>query len=132
MLVGSIICLLLLCSLSYQPLIADDTNGWRTYEDVHIILISRKFMDKTIIGFHLTNEGLGYDEYVELSDADRLPIFGFILIYDDTRVWEKYERGGYVHMKIRINGYGGWMFNQHTNKHWIMFGDCDILEVWSH
>ena len=132
MLVGCIVCLLFLCSLCCQPLVADDTNDTRTYEDVNIILISRMFLDMHINGFHNENEGLGYDEYVELKDANRLSLFGLILIYDDSRILEQWERGGSIHMNIKITGYGGWMFNQETNKHWIMFGTCDVLDVWSH
>ena len=126
---GSIICLLLLCFLSYQPLIADEDENPRYHYDVKIILISRVFDSIEIDGYHNEYEGLGYDDIIKLKNANRLYLFGLLLIYDESKVLEHSNRGGWIHTNIEITGYSGWIVNQHNNNHVVMIGDCDIVKL---
>lgn len=126
---GSILCLLLLCDLYYQPLIADEYENPRYHYDVKIILISRVFDSIEIDGYHNEYGGLGYDENIKFEDANWIRLFGFLLIYDDSEVLEQNNQGGWIHTNIEITGYSGWMLNQHNNNHVILIGDCDIVKL---
>jgi len=117
---GSILCLLLLLCLGYQPIIADGNENPRYHYDVKIILISRVFESIEIDGYHNLNEGLGYDENIKLKEANRLCYFGLLLIYNGSETLELNKVGGWIHTNIEITGYSGWMVN---------IGDCDIVKL---
>jgi len=125
--VGSIVCLFLICSFSFQPAIAYENP--RYHYDVKIILISRVFGSIEIDGYHNSNEGLGYDENIKLEDANWIRLFGYLLIYNESDVLEQNNMGGWIHTNIEISGYSGWMINQFDNNHLMMIGNCDIIKL---
>ena len=125
---GGIICLLLLCCLNYQPVIADNENP-RYHYDVKIMLISRIFESIEIDGYHDEFEGYGNDDLIDLKEANRICIVGFLLIYNDSGVLEQNYHGGWIHTNIEITGFLGWMINQHNNNHVLMIGNCDIVKL---
>lgn len=124
---GTIVCLLLFCCLSFQPITAYENP--RYHYDVKIILISRVFGSIEIDGYHNSNEGLGYDENIRLEDANWIRLFGYLLIYNDSDVLEQNNMGGWIHTNIEISGYSGWMMNQFNKNYLIMIGDCDIIKL---
>lgn len=124
---GSILCLLVLSCLSFQPITANENP--RYHYDVKIILISRVFGSIQIDGYHNSNEGLGYDENIKLEDANWIRLVGLLLIYNESDVLEQNNMGGWIHTNIEISGYSGWMKNQFDNNHLFMIGDCDIIKL---
>ena len=126
---GSIFCMLLICCISYQPVLADDNDNPRYHYDVKIVLISKVFDTITIDGFHNQHEGWGYDNSIELEEANWIRLFGFLQIYNDSMTLEKNYHGGWIHTNIEITGFSGWMMNQHSNPHVIMIGTCDIVKL---
>ena len=129
---GSFLCLLLFFVLSYHPLIADENENPRYHHNVKIILISRVFNAIEIDGYHSNNVGLGYDKNIILIDSNRIHLIGFLLIYNESVVLEQNNHGGWIHSKIEINGYTGWMKNQNSNHHLKMFGLCDEIIITSY
>ena len=129
---GSILCLLLLFILSYQPLYAYENENPRYHHNVKIVLISRVFNTIETDGFHNKYNGLGFDENIILKDSNRIRLMGFLLIYNESMVLEKNNHGGWIHTKIEINGYTGWMKNQNSNYHLKMFGLCDEIIITSY
>ncbi|MFE3845531.1 hypothetical protein ACFL1L_01550 [Thermoplasmatota archaeon] len=127
--IGGILCLLLLCSLSCQPAIAYGNENPRYHYDVKIILVSRVFDNIEIDGFHNSDEGLGYDNTIKLDEANWIRLFGLLLIYNESDVLEQNNHGGWIHTNIEITGYSGWMLNQYNNNHVVMIGDCEIVKL---
>jgi hypothetical protein len=122
---GSIACLFLICCLNFQPITANENP--RYYYNVKIILISRVYNSIKVEGYHNSNEGLGYDENIKLYDSNWIRLFGLLIIYNESDVLEQSNIGGWLHTKIEILNYSGWMKNQFDNKHLIMIGDCDTV-----
>ena len=123
--IGIILCLSLLCDLSHQPLQAYENP--RYHYDVKIILISKLFDSIVINGFHNEHIGWGHDDLIKLEEANRIRIFGYLQIFNDSMVLEHNNHGGWIHTNIEITGYSGWMTNQHDNKHIIMIGECETV-----
>lgn len=128
---GSIFLLLLMNSLCFQPSQADENENPRYHHDVKLIIISRVFDSIEINGFHDENNGIGFDELIQLEEANSPRLFGFLKIYNDSIVFEQNYHGGWIHTNIEINGFSGFMINQHTKKHVIIIGTCDLVSLTS-
>lgn len=126
---GSILCMFLIFSISCQPIIADVNENPRYHYNVKIILISKVFDSIVIDGFHDENEGWGYDDTIELEEANWIRLFGYLQIFNDSMVLEKNYMGGWINTNIEITGFSGFMMNQYTNHHVLIVGDCDIVKI---
>jgi hypothetical protein len=104
----------------------------RSYYDVKIIMISRMYDSINIDGFHSLNEGLGYDDEIILQDSNKIRLFGLFIVYNETTTFENNKAGGWIHSKIEIFNYNGWMIGQNENQHLIMIGDCEIVKITSY
>lgn len=127
--VGSILCLLLLCCLSYQPAIAYENENPRYHYNVKIIMITKLFDSILINGFHDEHIGWGYDELIKLEEANKLRIFGYLQIFNDSTVLEYNNHGGWIHTNIEITGFTGFMMNQNTNFHVMIVGECEMVKL---
>lgn len=114
------------CSLFTQTISA---NNPKIYNDVKILMISRMYESIEIDGFHNYNYGNGHDDNIALRDSNRIYIIGILVIWDDSEIKEFSLRGGWVHTKIEIFDYDGWMSGQDTLSHLRMFGNCKTIEI---
>ena len=110
---------------------SDDQNP-RSYKDVKIIMISRMYDSVEIEGYHSLNEGSGYDDKIILQESNKIRLFGLFIIYNETGTLEYSNAGGWIHSKIEIFGYDGYMSGQHNNHHVLMFGDCEMVTIISY
>ena len=104
----------------------------RSYNDVKIFIISRMYDYIGINGYHNLNKGYGYDDSITLKDSNRIRLFGLLIIYNETGLIEFNHGGGWIHSRIEIFGYDGWMAGQNTGYHVIMFGDCETINIISY
>ena len=114
------------CSLFTQTISA---NNPKIYNDVKILMISRMYDSIEIDGFHNYNYGNGHDDNIALRDSNRIYIIGILVIWDDSEIKEFNLLGGWVHTRIEIFDYDGWMSGQDTLSHLKMFGNCKTIKI---
>ena len=112
--------------------ISTNDQNPRSYEDVKIVMISRMYSSVEIDGHHNSNQGFGYDDKITLQDSNMIRLFGLFIIYNETGRLEYSNSGGWIHSKIEIFGYDGYMTGQHDNRHLLMFGSCEMVTITSY
>jgi hypothetical protein len=130
-LLSLLICLVLTMPqlLGYNNIQNNSNTNPRSYTDVHFILITNMYSYIRIDGFHNLEDGYGADDYIILQESNRIRLFGILLIHNGSTILESSRYGGWIHTKIEINGYIGWMKDHNTNQHLKMTGFCDEIII---
>jgi len=97
------------------------------YYNVDIFMISKLYESIEIDGFHETNSGKGHDEKITLEDANKFLTLGILIIWDDKDTKEFVFNGGWIHTKLEIFDYDGWMSGQSESIRLKMLGHCDKI-----
>ena len=101
----------------------------RSYTDVHFLLISKVYSSIEITGDHSINEGYGYDNTITLQESDSIRLVGVLLIHNGQDILESNRVGGWIHTKIEVINYNGWMVDQNSNQHLKMLGFCNEIII---
>jgi len=106
----------------------------RYYYDVKILMMSRMYESIEIDGFHNYNYGNGHDDNIALRDSNRIYTIGILIIWDDSEIKEFSLHGGWVHTRIEIFDYDGWMSGQDKTTILNMiplkiYGHCDEIKI---
>lgn len=129
------ICFIVLLMISSNvlcyPINSNDQNS-RSYDHVKIVMISRMYDSVVIEGYHSLNEGFGYDDEIIFQESNSIRLFGLFILYNETGTLEYSNAGGWIHSKIEIFGYEGYMFGQNNNHHVLIFGDCETVNITSY
>jgi hypothetical protein len=107
-----------------------DTNP-RTYHGVKILLISNMYESILIDGYHNTNQGNGNDTTVTLQQSNKFHL-GIFLLWNESTLFVKNILGGWIHSRIEIVDYNGWMSDQYSRQHLKMFGYCGNVTIISY
>jgi hypothetical protein len=127
-----VITLIVLILLSGNVLCLQIKNSYenpRSYYDVQIIMISRMYDSIEIDGYHSLNQGFGFDDKITFSDSNKICLFGLFIISNETETLEYNTGGGWIHSKIEIFDYNGWMVCQHKGFHLLMFGISEMITI---
>ena len=130
---------LLICLILVMPhiigdnIIQNNTNSNpRIYTDVHFMLVTNMYESIEIDGYHNLEDGYGYDDNIILQDSNMPRLFGILLIHNESDILESNRFGGWIHSKIEIIDYNGWMTDQNSNQHLKMLGFCDKILITSY
>lgn len=108
-------------------LLNNDIQNLKTeeiYYDVSIFMISKLYESIEIDGFHEAQSGKGHDEKITLEDANKILTLGILIIWDGSEIIERVFNGGWIHTKLEIFDYEGWMSGQNEFIRVKMFGHC--------
>ena len=108
----------------------ENTNP-RTYYGVHILMISKMYESILIDGYHHANEGNGHDTSVILQQSNRFCL-GMFLLWNESTLIEGNCLGGWIHSKINITEFNGWMRDQDSRQHLKMIGYCGNVTITSY
>jgi hypothetical protein len=98
------------------------------YYDVHILMISKLYETIEIDGFHHSSFGEGHDDKITLQDANKIFTFGIAIIWNDSEIQDWAFNGGWVHTKLEIFNYYGWISCQNGISRMKMYGDCKLIK----
>lgn len=119
------------CSIETQDqyLVEDpsDTNP-RTYYGVHLLMISNMYESILIDGYHHANEGNGQDSTVTLQQSNRFHL-GLFVLWNESTLIDGNHFGGWIHTKIDITDFNGWISDQNSRQHLKMLGYCGNVTI---
>ena len=129
-----IVCLILaMPHLTGGNIVQNNTSSNpRIYTDVHFILITNVYASIEIDGYHSIKEGYGNDDIITFQESNRIRYFGVLIIHNGSDILESNRVGGWIHTKIEVINYNGWMVDQNSNQHLKMLGFCEEIIITSY
>jgi hypothetical protein len=98
-----------------------------SYEDVNILMISKLYQTIIINGDHNSSSGKGHDSKITFQNANALYTIGILIIWDDEGIIDWVSNGGWIHTKLVIFNYDGWMSGQFGNFRLKLIGHCELI-----
>ena len=105
----------------------ENTNP-RTYYRVHLLMISNMYESILIDGYHHANEGNGQDSTVTLQQSNRFHL-GLFVLWNESTLIDGNHFGGWIHTKIDITDFNGWISDQNSRQHLKMLGYCGNVTI---
>ena len=129
--ISIVICLILLSPqmLGGKNIPNNTISDPRIYSDVHFILITNVYASIEIDGYHNLKEGYGNDDIITLQESNKIRLFGALIIHNGSDILESNRVGGWIHSKIEVINYHGWMADQNSNQHLKMLGFCNEIII---
>ena len=100
----------------------------RTYYRVHLLMISNMYESILIDGYHDANEGNGQDSTVTLQQSNRFHL-GLFVLWNESTLIDGNHFGGWIHTKIDITDFNGWISDQNSRQPLKMLGYCGNVTI---
>ena len=102
---------------------------YQLYNDVNILMISKLYESINIEGVHDSQSGQGYDEKITFEEANNLFTIGIAIIWDKNEIHKWGFNGGWIHTKLEIFEYNGWMSGHHQSPRVKLIGHCEMINI---
>ena len=102
---------------------------YNLYYDVNVLMVSKLYESVEIEGDHSSESGLGFDQKITMEEANKLFTIGIAIIWDTSDIHKWGLNGGWIHTKVEIYNYTGWISGHLQTSRVKLIGHCEMINI---